>query len=254
MDGTSFDRLARHLETARTRRGVVSWLAILPFVGGVTASHGEEVAAADGRRKRRRRRHKHGQGRGRHNRHCRSMSRAKTCSGTCGVTRDNCGKKVDCGPCRCTAASCGPCMTCQANGTCAPVANGSCCPSGVCVNGACTAEASLELCEGRCSTDSIPATYQCGSGAAPVPCPACDTGCVTYGCADGGTRLFTPEGESFYCVASVAPVGMCKACPADVPNPIFCPSGCMTPGSLCTACPTGQGCLLSACVEICTGA
>lgn len=254
MDGTSFDQMARYLETMRSRRGMLGWLVFLPFFSSVATLLGEEVAEAGGRRKRRKRRHKHGQGRGRHTRQCRSRSWAKTCTGKCGVVRNNCKKKVDCGSCGCTATNCGPCMTCQADGSCAPVADGVCCPTGVCVNGVCAAAATLELCGGRCSTDTVPATYECSSGGAAVSCPACDADCATYGCADGGTRLFTPEGESFYCVTSVAPVGMCKACPANIPNPIFCPAGCTTPGSLCTACPTGQGCLLSACVEICTGA
>jgi hypothetical protein len=254
MDGIDVDRLARYLAVLRTRRGMLSWLALLPLVSGLASVFDQEDAGAAGRRQRRKKRHKHGRGRHRPRKHCKRKSVASICTGTCGIVRDNCKKKVDCGPCDCTITGCGPCATCQANGTCAPLADGTCCPSGVCVDGSCAAKATLELCEGRCGTNNVPATYQCASGAPAVPCPVCNTDCVTYGCADGGTRLFTTEGESFYCVTSVTPVGTCRACPADILNPAICPAGCMTPGSLCTACPAGQGCFLVSCVEICTGA
>jgi hypothetical protein len=162
------------------------------------------------------------------------------------------------GACRCSGESCGPCQICQENGTCSPVADGACCAGGVCLDGVCEAEATLEMCGGRCDADDLPATFQC-TGGDPVPCPACDGGCVDYGCADGGSRLFTPDGESFYCVVSVAPTGStCRACPTGIPNPpgpaIICPPNCQTEGTLCSACPAGEGCLLVVCLEICMGA
>ena len=98
------------------------------------------------------------------------------------------------------------------------------------------------MCGGRCDTDTLAATVAC-TGGGTVPCPACDTDCVTNGCADGGARLFTSEGESFYCVTTVAPTpSPCRACPSDIPNPIFVADLSMPPpGSLCQACPAGRG-------------
>jgi hypothetical protein len=254
VEGIDVDRLSRHMAIGRSRRGLLGWLALLPpAAGGFAALFGTDDADAAGRRRRRKKRHKHGRGRHRPARKCKRKSPDKVCAGTCGIVRDNCKKKVDCGPCDCAVTGCGPCATCQADGTCAPLADGTCCPSGVCVDGACAAEATLELCEGRCGVDSAPATYQCPGGGSSVPCPDCATGCEANGCASGGSRLFTSEGESFYCVTSSVPVGTCNGCPADIPNPVICPPYCSTPGTLCEACPAGQGCLLTACLEICTG-
>lgn len=178
-----------------------------------------------------------------------------TCTGCCsgrGACQPGTANTA-CGTGGAACQDCGPCQTCT-GGVCTPIADSTCCPGGICVGGACQARATLEMCGGRCDTDDLPATFTC-TGGGTVPCPACDTDCVTYGCADGGTRLFTSDGESFYCVTSVAPTpSPCKACPAEIPSPIFCPIGCQTPGSLCQACPAGEGCLLSVCVEICTGA
>jgi hypothetical protein len=183
--------------------------------------------------------------------------------GTCSVDPDQqgqaCGEPGQVcqpdGTCQCSGESCGSCQVCQEDGTCSPAADGTCCAGGVCIDSVCEAVATLEMCSGRCDADDLPATFQCTGGDA-VPCPACDGDCVDYGCADGGARLFTPEGESFYCVTSVAPTGStCQACPTGIPNPpIFCPPGCQTEGTLCSACPVGEGCLGTVCLEICTGA
>ena len=275
MDARDFDRLTRALVRGGTRRGLIGLLAGLPVLGGLVAFFSEDEAAAKGRRKRRKKRHKHGKPHKRHRRKCRGQARKTLCAGRCGTVRNRCGKRINCGPCNCDPTclicqtcdtvsgqcvdkaddtACGACGSCQ-GGICVPFADGTCCDDGVCVDGQCQAEATLAMCEGRCGSDDLPATFQCSGGGDAVPCPACDGGCAANGCADGGVRLMTPPAtESFYCVVSVEPTGdTCAGCPADSPLPCFQP--CDDPGTLCTACPAGQGCLapFPICNEICTG-
>lgn len=199
---------------------------------------------------------------------CATAGQPMTCqSGRCRAIPPPCGS---CGPCQTCDPATGQCVNvangtgCDdgndctvndvcTNGVCAgtPVADGDCCADGLCVDGACAERAPLAMCEGRCDSEDLPAAVACTGGGPAVPCPSCDGGCAANGCADGGSRLHTPEGESFYCVTSVAPTtSSCQSCPTGAP---FCLPPCDTPGELCTPCPAGEGCFLVVCMEICTG-
>ncbi|MCA9878204.1 MAG: hypothetical protein KC442_10500, partial [Thermomicrobiales bacterium] len=93
--------------------------------------------AAKDRRRRRKARHRNRRKKRQHTgkrKHCKAKSRTRVCAGTCGVVKNNCGKKVDCGPCACEPA-CGPCSTCDAaTGACVA----SCTADQLCIAGVCT--------------------------------------------------------------------------------------------------------------------
>jgi hypothetical protein len=219
MDVHRFDALTRLL-TAVTRRGLLSFLATLPVLGGLLALLAPDDAEARGRRRRRKKPHKHGKGNGRHRkgkRKCVATSRAKVCAGTCGPVKNKCKKTIACGSCDC-APTCEICLTCQAGpntpGTCVvdPLQQGETCgdpgqlcqtdgacacdgtscsnPSPVCVEGSCaTCSASAPCPEGCCAGDGTcqPGTADgvCGPiGGACAPCPV-DTVCWDGACVCG---------------------------------------------------------------------
>jgi hypothetical protein len=130
MYGRRFDGLVAFF-TAGTRRGLLQRLAVLPISGIFVAfAAGANDAGSSKKRKRKK---------------CRPKSRTKTCSGRCGTVRNNCKKRVDCGPC-----NCGPCPSCQTcnttTGACEIVADRtSCGGSDICCNGIC--------CDGCCGGD-----------------------------------------------------------------------------------------------------
>jgi hypothetical protein len=282
MDAQRFDTLTKTLSASGSRRG-----ALAALLAGTLGLLGLPETTAGRMKQRHRQRHEQGRntdqdkaaaegpcGNGsgkanactRHRQCCtgycdkkRGRCRCRGLGKSCRESRNCCtthGQPMTCqgGRCQtvCTPTSgCPACQTCQA-GSCVPVADGDCCAGGLCVGGTCAQRATLAMCDGRCDSADLPATVACTGAGPAVRCPSCDGGCAANGCADGGARLQTPAGESFYCVTSVAPTSSpCQACPAG--SPIPCPPTCTTPGALCTPCPAGEGCLLVACLEICTG-
>jgi parallel beta-helix repeat protein len=122
MDAKHFDRLARTLTEAGTRRGLLGLLATLPVLSGLFALLDLDETDAKGRRKRRKKKHKHGRPRShgkRKKKKCKPNSLTKTCQGQCGPVKNNCKKPVDCGSCTCeTHAQCGVDALCLADGSC----------------------------------------------------------------------------------------------------------------------------------------
>jgi hypothetical protein len=159
MDSDRFDRLAKTLAAAGTRRGLVRLLAALPL--GVTLTSilrdGPDATAEDDdhgsshRRHRRKAKHRHQTGNDKEQRKgkrkgkrkgCTPKPDAKTCAGKCAIVTNNCGTPVDCGSCVCSPA-CPVCQTCDpATGQCVPIANRTVCAgsgatTSICCNGSC---------------------------------------------------------------------------------------------------------------------
>ncbi len=159
MDAKQFDRLARSISGTGTRRRILGLAAGLPLLGGLAAflEAGPDDADAKGRRKRRKKKHKHGKGRHKgEKKRCKAHAKTKTCAGTCGTVKNNCGKKVNCGSCTC-ASACPVCQTCDAATlSCVPADLGQPCgePGEVCqADGNC----SCDVCASGCPYDSIQA-------------------------------------------------------------------------------------------------
>jgi hypothetical protein len=187
MDARQFDALARTLTAQGTRRGLLGLLVTLPVLGGLVALLDPMESEAAGRRRRRKKRHKHGKGRRRqHHKTCNAESKAKTCAGKCGIVKNTCKKKVDCGSCVCDplclvcqvcdeatqscvadpgqlGAACGDGQVCQSDGRCA--CSGESC-------GACRTCASDGTCTTCLSNNSL-----CEDGT----CVACDV-CLSGEC------------------------------------------------------------------------
>jgi hypothetical protein len=167
MDAQRFDRLARALTAAGSRRGLLRLLAMLPILGGLVALLDLDAAEGKGRRRRRKKAHKHGKGRRRthHKHNCKPNSLAKSCAGKCGLVKNTCKKTVDCGSCPAGATCCGngcadlqidpthcgDCLTacsgttpiCEA-GSCVPCSAPRTCP----VGGCCADDGSCQGCGG----------------------------------------------------------------------------------------------------------
>jgi hypothetical protein len=212
MDANQFDQLARSLTGIRTRRGMLGFLAALPFVGGLASRLGQAAVSAAGDRGQRtadnlhtvraskKHKHKH-----KHKKRCKPDSTEKTCAGKCGLVKNNCKKTVDCG-----ASHCPACQTCS-GAACAPVANGAgcggtnvCC-NGACCNGCCGADGSCGLAIGETCTPTTPETPnnccsgQCGCAGADCTCrnatcspTTCDmiADCCQGTCAAGISMCF----------------------------------------------------------------
>jgi hypothetical protein len=112
MDPVRFDTLVKSLSTPATRRWLVRQFVGLSLAGVVAVLLGHETAQADGsgafvggHRHRRRAHHRHRSRSHKHHRRrdksegCRAQSRAKTCTGVCGMVENYCGRQVDCGFC-----------------------------------------------------------------------------------------------------------------------------------------------------------
>lgn len=196
MDSERFDRVAKTLALAGTRRGVVRLLAVLPFAGVLAERLGEDASAA-GRRKRRKAKHRHQTGKDKEHRKgkrkgkgkgtepCRPASFAETCAPGCGKRRNNCNQPVDC-----------PCpsgLTCLPNGTCARV---------------CTVDADCADCtpaNSQCSRPSFEAQKLCTPDQLCSNLQTCDPANTT-GCPQGFACIPTcPQGRVCGAVAVCPP-------------------------------------------------
>lgn len=88
MDARYFDHLARSLSTASPRRRLLTALASLSLFSSLAWPAAETEAKPRKRKK------------------CKPKPRGKTCQGKCGIVRNNCKKKVDCGACGCESGTC----------------------------------------------------------------------------------------------------------------------------------------------------
>jgi hypothetical protein len=275
MDSRRFDALAKSLSGTDTRRRIVRLLAVLPLGVTLTSVLGDrpETTAkkqkqqtdddhgSSHRRHRRKAKHRHQTGNSKENRNgkrtgCTPKSKAKTCAGNCGTVRNNCGKRVDCGPCTC-ATGCPQCQTCDAaSGLCVSVTDGTACDDhnvctqtdscqgGVCVGANpvscpppadnCHVQGTCNPATGVCSNpDKCPPGQDClSNGTCAVPCSFAEP-CTECGFCSGG-----PEGT--YCTTS------------GVPGTCGCTAGSCASGQFCGF--EGAGCLMSirGCFTACT--
>src|SRR4051812_13136130 len=224
MDSVRFDRLTKSFSTLGTRRGLLRLLTTLPLAGSVAALLGEESAARD-HHSRRKTGHPHhathepDQGHrtdtqrdrpgqresdavSAQQKKCKPDAKTKTCRGKCGTVKNNCKKKVDCGPCLCQPA-CPVCQRCEeTTRTCVPDlhATGTDCGSGtICCSGAC-----LECCE----TADCPEP-QCQACTTEGTCEPANTGGGCDGnhwCCDGTCQEC--------CTKDDCPTPACQSCSA----------------------------------------
>lgn len=255
MDARHFDQLARTLAQASHRRGLLGVLAALPLLGSLLAFL-ERVETADAKRRKRKRKRK--------KKKCKARSKARTCANRCGRVKNNCKKKVNCGPCDCGGGcpvcktcnartgvcepdpgkerdACGtPGQVCQADGTCACDA-GSCpagqhCQGAVCV---CDSGSCAGCCDeaGECQPGT--GNSRCGKGGA--ACTQC-TEPDTCGGGDPGTPGICG------CTPSTCPVGAnCGTVPNVCGGPVSCGAPCANPTpvcveNVCTACTSNAQC------------
>jgi hypothetical protein len=161
MDPVRFDALAKTLSTARTRRGLLRLLTVVPVAGGVLSLLDEDGVAANGHHghhgrhgdKGRSRDGTGGKGRDRQTTSvCVSESQPATCRGRCGTVRNNCGVRVACGSCCGSDDDCGDGAFCDRSDRCVAKKHqgaacgreGEClsgfCEQGFCCNMACNTE------------------------------------------------------------------------------------------------------------------
>jgi hypothetical protein len=165
MDPTRFDTLAKSVSRTGTRRGLLRLLAAVPVAGGLLAlGDPDAMAGKNGRNGRNgtgANGGKGGKGKSRHGRkgkdgtsrsRCNPPSDAATCAGTCGTVKNNCGKRVNCGPCSCGTGCHPDCQTCNpVTNACDPIGNGTCCNSatGACAGGVCEpCDGATPICDG----------------------------------------------------------------------------------------------------------
>jgi hypothetical protein len=186
MDARNFDSLTRRLSGHHTRRALTSLLGALA-VGGLPAILGHDDVEA--RRKRKKKRNKSttppsppG---------CTPNCTGKICGANgCGGLCGSCGGGQQCcnGGCIPAADCCGGCgvgLTCCA-GTCVNLATdsdncglcGTTCPSGGCVNGACTCTDDTQ-----CPGDSC----TCGDRAVTPPAKSCFGSEIDFPCGEDAT-------------------------------------------------------------------
>lgn len=99
MNGTRLDHLVQRMTTLGSRRDLVRALAALPMTGWAAALPGMAAAAEHKRDAVTTERRKH-------KKTCKPKPKARICAGKCGVVKNNCKKKVNCGPC-CTVCPSG---------------------------------------------------------------------------------------------------------------------------------------------------
>lgn len=277
MDARHFDALTRTLTDGGTRRALLSLLAALPIPGGLVALFDLDATEAKGRRKRRKKRHKHGKGNGRRRktRRCKAPSRAKTCANRCGIIKNPCKKRVNCGSCVCEPT----CPVCQA---CNP-STGACEPDPQQIGDDCGAPGQVCQADGQCACDetSCAPCERCqGDGSCSLPCDGegccaegnCVAGFATGACGRDGADCVACTGPGRTCGGGGTP-GVCGCTPSPCPAGANCgtladgcggrvrcgPDACAQPADPCletvcteNVCTTGPGHDGAACSDACT--
>ncbi len=266
MDATRFDRFVRALTAAGSRRRVLALLAALPMAGGLIAFE-DDAATAKNRRKRRRGRHRRRtrkqQGARQRKKACKPHARERVCADKCGEVKNNCGKRVDCGPCLCNPA-CADCQTCDpGTAMCAPdlTQQGQPCgpaaqcaqdmytPRGGCANGVCEPGTSVPCTPYQCS-DNACAT-SCANDGDCAGASYCDANGQCVGDQqDGSPCLHGGQCLTGHCVDGVCCNAACGG-PCDVCN-LSGTVGVCTAVSNGTACAGEPGiCCNNACRDCC---
>lgn len=184
---------------------------------------------------------------------CVSESVEQTCNGQCADVLNNCGMRVDCGPCTCSPA-CPTCQTCDTNsGECANVSNSEPCGDGLhCKHGQCVCDGAScpdGCCQsGQCHIDDDAA---CGVGGG--ICGGCvDQGAATCGatgtCSDGQCERYA-SGTECQAATCMGETMLQPACTCDgqgscdCPGPITCPNDLMCRSGAClTTCGDDDDC------------
>lgn len=234
MHHRHFAALTRALNTGVARRRL-ALLATLPLLGALLPT--DDLAAKRKKKKRK----------------CKPKRKAKACRNKCGKVKNNCKKKVNCGPCPCDPP-CGLCQTCNAiTRQCVPALEGESCGDSVsCVAGQCVCSAAS--CPAGCCQDDtchVDDAAACGAGGgACISCGICET-CLTAGqcvpahegqpCGDGVRCV----GGQCVCDAASCPAGCCEGGACYIDNASACGDGggsCVTCGFQSEICDAGECC------------
>jgi hypothetical protein len=297
VDRAAFDRFTTSLAAAGTRRALLRLLSVLPLGGALAAALAAGPTAADPgdpeqgssrRRHRRKTRNARQSGDDKHNRKgqrkgqgkskkgqtsaCRPESTARTCAGKCATVVNNCGTRVDCGPCAC--GSCPECWTCDTKtGKCIPndaVVGQDCGSAGQVCQGDGSCACALSSCpdcqtcdaaSGACVQDANQDEDCCGIPGGGTWCQSgqCVTATATLadcgGRCDGGSVAICGQPAACpACSACSCTQGLGSTCLGSLGTGAYCvgdPSG-EPPGSPETPCPSGQARCGSACRFTCT--
>jgi hypothetical protein len=210
MGARHFDHLARTLGTAGSRRGLLGLLATLPVLGGLVALLDVEEPGASGRRKQRQERRTRSGHRQRldaeknKSKKCKPKPKTKTCAGKCGIVKNNCKKKVNCGSCDCKT-ECPDCFICQDQGPTTPAV---CVVDPAKVGDPCGSDGQVCQPDGACA---------CQAGSCPDNAPICDAGacvpCTTdTQCESGGLGDLCCSGRCQECCGDGDCSGATPAC------------------------------------------
>lgn len=173
---------------------------------------------------------------------CVPASKAQTCDGACGMTVDNCGRDVDCGPCTCEPA-CPACQVCDAS-------NGECVPDAGQDGDACGETGQVCQADGTCACEagSCPECTTCENDGLCSPCAdccdgsgVCQPGTADNACGSSGACEMCPSGE--WCQ------GQTCVCKPNCDGKQCGPDGCGGQCGSCRSCETCQsdGTCLSTC-------
>jgi hypothetical protein len=235
MEGSAFDRLARAVSRAGSRRRLLG-LVTSVGLGGLLSQLDD--ASTEAKRKRHGRKRSHRPGKHKDNR---KGKRKKKGGGQCGDTGSDCSQNSDCCSNNCFDFSCAAKVhTCGTGDTakqCVPPANG--CAGGACCYGmaACgdsCCEAPANQCnpQGECCVPNCAGRQcgpdGCGAGGACGSCPGGQT------CSDDGQCVAT-------CNPQNCPNGCCDVegkCQLGITR-----DACGRNGELCEACPSGETCV-----------
>lgn len=240
MDARHFDALTRALSATSARRHLLALLAALPLADGLPGRPDETSARSRRKRRKKRRRNRR--------KRCNSWPLARVCAGTCGTVKNNCGKQVDCGSCRCDPA----CPACQ---RCDP-ASRSCVADPTQTGEACGSPGQVCTAAGDCVCQ--PTTCQVAGkncGLLPDGCgQELDCGLCPYPsqpCHDNRCGPCDPQCDGQACGAEDGCGGVCQT--GSCPTCETCQQGACVSVANDTPCPSENRCLITTCQGgICT--
>jgi hypothetical protein len=216
MDDSTFDRLARAVSAAGSRRRLLGVVASVGL-GGLLSALDDDTTQA--KRKRRGRRNSHRPGKGKRN--------GGKGSGQCGATGSICAQDSDCCTNNCFGFACAERVTSCGQGStatrCQPPAKG--CAGNQCCHGALACgEICCQGAANQCNPENACCVPNCAGRQ-----------CGDDGCGNGGTCGSCPPGQT--CDATT---GTCQGrvtCSAQ-----NCPNGCCDAAGICQPGNTAQAC------------